>query len=118
MNMIGKIVLAGGMAAVLGCASSPVSFERSSTPVPPQGYKVIGSDVTGTSDQYWFLGLGGSLSPQQHAAYKSAMGRASGADALVGMSIESHGFIFFPFFAMHRISVTGTPVKFNPPTQN
>ena len=115
MKSASMMIAAGVLAAVCGCATSPVAFKSSSVPVPPQGFTVTGSDVTGTSDQIWVLGLGGSMSAQQHKAYKSALGNANGADALVGMSIEEHGFAFFPFFFMNTIRVTGTPVKFNPP---
>ena len=111
-----KIVMAAGcLVAVLGCTTSPVAFKESSVPVPSRGYTVTGSDVTGESSQMWVFGFGGSLATQQHRAYKMALGNANGADALVGMSIEQHGFAFFPFFMKNTISVTGTPVKFNPP---
>lgn len=101
------------MAIVSGCASSPVCFKQSSAPVPPQGYTITGSEVTGTSDQFWVLGFGGSLELQQIRAYRDAMAKAQQADALVAMSIERHQFFFFPFFMRESISVTGTPVKFN-----
>ncbi len=117
MKSMKKLAWVGCLAAVCGCATTPVAFEKSSTPIPPQGYTVVGSDVTGSSDQIWVLGLGGSLSSQQHKAYKTALGRASGADALVGMSIERHVFTFPPIFVMSSISVTGTPVKINPPLE-
>jgi len=103
------------LAAACGCATSPVAFMSESVPVPPQGYTVTGSDVTGTSDQVWVFGMGGSLATQQHKAYKSALATANGADALVGMSIENSSFFALPFFMMSTIRVTGTPVKFNPP---
>ena len=115
MMKMSKVLAAGIFAATCGCATSPVAFKQSSVPIPPQGYTVTGSDVTGSSDQIWVFGLGGSLSTQQHKAYKAALGLANGADALVGMSIEQHGLVAFPFFMMSTISVTGTPVKFNPP---
>ena len=111
-----KMALAlGCLVTVCGCMTSPVSFKSESAPVPPQGYVVMGSDVTGSSEQVWVFGLGGSLSAQQHKAYKSALGNANGADALVGMSIEQSSFNALPFFMMSTIHVTGTPVKFNPP---
>ena len=109
------MVAAGIIAATCGCSTSPVAFKESSVPVPMQGFTVTGSDVTGSSDQIWVFGPGGSLSTQQHKAYKAALGLANGADALVGMSIEQHGVVVLPFFVMSTISVTGTPVKFNPP---
>lgn len=109
-----KMIAAAGLAALCGCTTGPVAFKTSSTPIPVQGYTVTGSDVSGESSQVWVFGLGGSLDAQQHKAYKAAMGRANGADALVGMSIESHGIMIPPFFAKSTISVTGTPVKFNP----
>ena len=110
-----KKLMIVALAAACGCATSPVAFKSESVPVPPQGYTVTGSDVTGSSDQIWVFGLGGSLAVQQHKAYKSALAAANGADALVGMSIENSSFCVFPFFMMSTIQVTGTPVKFNPP---
>ena len=111
-----KMVLAAGfLAVVCGCSTSPVAFKSQSAPVPPQGYTVMGSDVTGSSEQIWVFGLGGALSAQQHKAYKTALGNANGADALVGMSIEHSTFNALPFFVMSTVQVTGTPVKFNPP---
>ena len=115
MRKLMMMVSAGCVAALCGCATSPVAFKASSAPVPLQGYTVTGSDVSATTSQVWVLGLGGSLSQQQHEAFKTALGKANGADALVGMSIERHGFFFPPLFMMSSISVTGTPVKFNPP---
>ena len=113
MKKLTMIMVAGAVAAICGCATSPVAFKSESAPVPPQGYTVMGSDVTGTSDQIWVFGFGGSLSTQMHTAYKSALGNANGADALVGMSIEQSSLTAFPFFMMSTIRVTGTPVKFN-----
>ena len=110
-----KMMLAMGCLAVAGCMTSPVEFKSQSAPVPPQGYTVMGSDVTGTSEQIWVFGFGGALSAQQHKAYKTALGNANGADALVGMSIEHSSFNVLPFFMMSTSRVTGTPVKFNPP---
>ena len=101
------------MIAAAGCACSPVRFLESSAPIPAQGYTVIGSEVTGTSDQIWVFGFGGSMELQQARAYRDAMAKAQQADALVAMSIETHVFNFIPFFARQDISVTGTPVKFN-----
>ena len=113
MKTVKILAVAAGMAAVCGCMTSPVSFKAASAPVPPQGYTVMGSDVTGTSEQIWVFGFGGALSAQQHKAYKTAIGNANGADALVGMSIEHSSFNALPFFMMSTIRVTGTPVKFN-----
>ena len=117
MKRLIPIVMIGITLAFAGCTTGPVAFKPSSVPVPPQGYTVTGSDVTGESTQIWVFGFGGSLSTQQHKAYKAAMGLANGADALVGMSIEQHSFVFPPFFVNSIISVTGTPVKFNPPVR-
>lgn len=101
------------LSAMTGCMSSPVSFKSSSAPVPAQGYTIVGSEVTGTSEQIWVFGFGGSMELQQARAYRDAMAKAHQADALVAMSIENHVFTFFPFFARREISITGTPVKFN-----
>lgn len=100
------------IALATGCRSRPIVFKQSSAPVPAQGYTIVGSEVTGTSEQIWVLGFGGSMELQQARAYRDAMAKAQHADALVAMSIEYHSFMFFPFFMRDEISVTGTPVKF------
>ena len=115
MKVVKALAALGCLTMVYGCSTSPIAFKQSSVPIPPQGYTVAGSDVTGTSDQIWVFGLGGTLATHQHKAYKAALGVANGADALVGMSIEQHGLYALPFFVKSTISVTGTPVKFNPP---
>jgi len=109
MNVVGVVAVACAMA---GCASSPVRFLESSAPVPPQGYTVVGSEVTGTSDQVWVFGIGGSTDLQQSRAFRDAMAKSQKADALVSMSIEEHWVNVF-FFARKTTSVTGVPVKFN-----
>ena len=112
-KLICTLVGAGALSLMTGCISSPVSFKTSSAPVPPQGYAIVGSEVTGTSEQIWVFGFGGSMELQQARAYRDAMAKAQQADALVAMSIETHVFSFFPFFTRQEISITGTPVKFN-----
>jgi len=114
MNKIKMAVVSCGLALATGCATEPVvCFKSSSAPVPAQGYTVIGSDVEGTSDQLWVLGIGGDVSKShQHTALKQALGKAVGADALVGMTIDTHHYGFVPFFWVQSTRVTGTPVKF------
>ena len=108
------MVLAVGVALMVGCSTGPVTFKECSVPMVHSGYTVCGSDVSGYSEQIWVFGMGGSLNgQQQHNAYRQAIGHAQGADALVGMSIESSTCSVFPFFIMQKITVTGTPVKFN-----
>lgn len=111
---IQMLILPVAAMALLGCATSPVTFKESSCPVPPSGYTVCGSDVTGTSDQVWAFGMGGSFDgQQQHRAFREALGHAQGADALIGMSIEQSSVAILPFFMMSKVTVSGTPVKFN-----
>ena len=98
--------------AMTGCSTSSLRFLESSTPVPASGYTIVGSEVTGTSDQIWVLGIGGSTDLQQSRAYRDALAKAQKADALVSMSIEEH-WVNVLFFAKKVLSVTGTPVKFN-----
>lgn len=113
-----KAVVAASLMCAYGCATSPVAFKESSVPVPPQGYTVVGSDVSGSCDQIYVFGLGGSLTTsQQHKAYKDAISQAHGADALVGMCIDESMFWCPPFFVTRITRVTGTPVKFNPPAK-
>ena len=61
MKKVKMAAVAAGLAALCGCATGPVAFKASSAPVPAYGYTVMGSDVTGTSDQIWVFGFGGSL---------------------------------------------------------
>ena len=56
-----KMMVAAGCLAVTGCMTSPVAFKSESAPVPPQGYTVMGSDVTGSSEQIWVFGFGGDI---------------------------------------------------------
>ena len=106
-------VLCGTIAmAMTGCSTSSLRFLESSAPVPDSGYTIVGSEVTGTSDQIWVLGIGGSTDLQQSRAYRDALAKAQKADALVSMSIEEH-WVNVLFFAKKVLSVTGTPVKFN-----
>ena len=108
------MALAFGVVMMAGCSTVPVAFKECSVPMVDAGYTVCGSDVSGSSEQVWVFGLGGSLDgQQQYSAYRQAIGHAQGADALVGMSVESSSCFAFPFFIMRRITVTGTPVKFN-----
>jgi len=112
-----KIALAASVclaaAGLSGCFTSPVSFESCSVPVPATGFSVCGSDVEGTHDRIWVFGIGGTLSESpQHIAYKSALGKANGADALVGMTIDEQSVFVIPFFSLVRTRVVGTPVKF------
>ena len=44
MKKLTMIMVAGAVAAICGCATSPVAFKSESAPVPPQGYTVMGSD--------------------------------------------------------------------------
>lgn len=107
-----------GLALVCGCATGPVAFKRSSVPIPPQGYTVCGADVTETSTQVWVLGFGGAdAGSQQHIAYKRALARAGGADGLVAMCIDQNTLGINPIFMKVTTTVTGTPVKFNPPAK-
>lgn len=118
MKKLVKVALVASVMGMSGCATSPVAFKQSSAPVPPQGYTVVGSDVSGSCDQIYVFGLGGSLgTSQQHKAYKDAISRAHGADALVGMCIDESMFWLPPFFVTRITRVTGTPVKFNPPVK-
>lgn len=103
---------AAALVGLTGCVSSPIRFMESSAPVPDSGYQVVGSEVTGTSDQIWVFGIGGSTDLQQSRAFRDAMAKSQKADALVSMSIEEHWINIF-FFSRKTISVTGTPVKFN-----
>jgi len=113
MNKIMKLAAGGALAVALtGCATGPVAFLPSSAPVPEKGYTVAGSEVTGTSDQVWVFGIGGSTELQQARALRDAMAKSQKADALVSMSIEQHYVNVF-LFARKTISVTGIPVTFN-----
>lgn len=112
-KLICTLVGIGTLSLMTGCISSPVCFKTSSAPVPPHGYTIVGSEVTGTNEQIWVFGFGGSMELQQARAYRDAMAKSQQADALIAMSIENHVFSFFTFFTRREISITGTPAKFN-----
>ncbi|MGN0832909.1 MAG: hypothetical protein ACI4RD_04575 [Kiritimatiellia bacterium] len=113
MKQIMSVAAAGLLAVALtGCASSPVRFLESSAPIPANGYTIAGSEVTGTSDQVWVFGIGGSTGLQQTRAFRDAMSKSQKADALISMSIEEH-LVNVLFFTRKTISVTGIPVIFN-----
>ena len=115
MTLFAKSIAAGVFCICAGCATSPAWFEPSSSPVPQNGYTVCGSEVYGTSEQFWVLGLGGSASgSEQSRALREAMGKAPGADALVNMAIDVNKLFIPPFFMRMTTRVTGIPVKFNP----
>ncbi len=104
--------------AFAGCTTTPVWFEPSSAPVPPEGYTIHGLEVSGASSQIWVFGLGGNASDSgQRRAYRDAMAQAPGADALVSMCIDQSSVCVFPFFMQVTTRVTGTPVKFNTPAK-
>ena len=110
-----RLLAFGVLAACSGCATYPVWFEPSSSPVPQSGYTVCGSEVFGTCEQYWVFGLGGSASgSDQSRALREAMGKAPGADAIINMAVDVNKFVFPPFFMRTTTRVTGIPVKFNP----
>ncbi|MGN0852336.1 MAG: hypothetical protein ACI4Q3_03050 [Kiritimatiellia bacterium] len=113
MKKIMSVAAIGMLAVALtGCVSGPIRFLASSAPIPPSGYTVAGSEVTGTSDQIWVFGIGGSTGLQQTRAFRDAMAKSQKADALVSMSIEEHN-VNVIFFSRKTISVTGVPVTFN-----
>lgn len=114
MNMNKMMMVIGLVALLTGCQTTSAWFVESTAPIPPKGYTVLGGKpVTGKHKQIWFLGIGGSLSPQQPQALADAMSEApKGTDALITVSIEEHFFSLL-LYASKTISMTGTPVKFN-----
>ena len=100
--------------ALSGCFSSPVTFVTSSVPVEQDKYTVLADEVNGSHTQVQWLfftfGLGGS--GQRHAL-RDALRQVPGADALVGMAVDSETFMLVPFVlpTFDKTRVTGTPVK-------
>lgn len=100
--------------ALSGCFSSPVTFVTSSVPIAQDKYTVLADEVNGTHTQvHWLFftfGLGGS--GQRHAL-RDALRQVPGADALVGMAVDSESFILVPVVLpmFDKTRVTGTPVK-------
>lgn len=105
-----------------GCLTQPQAFVTSSVPMEQGKYTVLGEEVRGTSTQVMWLfftfGEGGSV--QRHAL-DDALSHVDGADGLTAMAVDSETFsllpttlIPFPIFpTFYKVTVTGTPVRFN-----
>lgn len=101
-----------------GCVSRPVTYVASSKPVEQGKYSVLGPEVTGSYRQmsilFFSFGLPGS---SQARAVGDALEQVPGADALVGMAVDTEVFEILPFLCpiigCYSTKVTGTPVKTN-----
>ena len=110
------LVLVAGLA--YGCVSRPIAYVASSLPVEQGKYSVLGPEVTGSYRQMSFLffsfGLPGS---SQSRAVNDALEQVPGANALVGMAVDTEVFEILPFLCpiigFYSTKVTGTPVKMN-----
>ena len=99
-----------------GCVSRPVTYVASSKPVGQGKYSVLGPEVTGSYRQmsilFFSFGLPGS---SQARAVTDALEQVPGADALVGMAVDTEVFEILPFLCpiigCYSTKVTGTPVK-------
>ena len=108
------LALVGCMA--FGCVSRPVTYVASSIPLEQGRYSVLGPVVTGSYRQmsilFFSFGLPGST---QNRAVTDALEQVPGADALVGMAVDTEVFEILPFLCpiigCYSTKVTGTPVK-------
>ena len=108
------LMLVAGLA--YGCVSRPVTYVASSVPVEQGKYSVLGPEVTGSYSQmsllFFSFGLPGS---SQNRAVNDALEQVPGADALVGMAVDTEVFEILPFLCpiigFYSTKVTGTPVK-------
>lgn len=101
-----------------GCVSRPIAYVASSIPVEQGKYSVLGPEVTGSYSQmsilFFSFGLPGS---SQNRAVSDALEQVPGADALIGMAVDTEVFEILPFLCpiigFYSTKVTGTPVKTN-----
>jgi len=122
MKKIAKFAVLAALAMSAGCLSQPSSFVTSSVPMEQGKYTVLGDEVQGSSTQvlWLFFSFGASGSVQRHAL-ESALLQVDGADGLTSMAVDSETFsllpttiVSFPLLPMfYRVTVTGTPVRFN-----
>lgn len=111
---LSALALVSGLA--YGCVSRPVAYVASSVPVEQGKYSVLGPEVTGSYRQisilFFSFGLPGS---SQARAVNDALEQVPGADALVGMAVDTEVFEILPFLCpiigCYSTKVTGTPVK-------
>lgn len=108
---LGAALVAAAM--ITGCTTSPQNFVHASKPVEQGKYTVLGKEVEGTDTQVSVLGFGISRpgSPQRRA-YKTALSKAAGADALVEMAVDYQTINLWWVYVL-TTRVTGTPVKTN-----
>jgi len=77
---------------------------------------VLGPEVTGSYRQVSFLFFSfGKAGSSQWRAVSDALEQVDGADALIGMAVDTETFEILPFLCpiigFYSTKVTGTPVK-------
>lgn len=105
--------LAAVLAACLttSCVSA-VDLLDATTPLVPGAYTELG-EASGSSSGFSVFLLQFGASDSIASARDEALA-ASGADALVRVSVESRDFHLLNLFGMHRATVRGTAVKRSP----
>ena len=112
-KIIGIGVAAVVAAMIAGCTTQPQNFVHASKPVEQGRYTVLGKEVEGSDTQVSVLGFGiGRPGSGQRRAYKAALGKAAGADALVEMAVDYQTINLWWVYVL-TTRVTGTPVKTN-----
>lgn len=112
-KIIGIGVAAAVAAMIAGCTTMPQNFVHASKPIEQGKYTVLGKEVEGTDTQVSVLGYGlGFPGSVQRRAYKKALDKAVGADALVEMAVDYQTINLWLVYVL-TTRVTGTPVKTN-----
>ena len=97
------------MVGMAGCMTVPSSFVDKSKPMDK--YEVVGKEVAGSFTQVSVFGFGSSLGESgQREAYKAALKKAPGADALIEMAVDVSD-VNAIWVHILTTKVTGTPVK-------
>ncbi len=114
MKKIMGVAAAAVIAAMItGCTTLPQNFVHASKPMEQGKYTVLGKEVEGTDTQVSVLGFGvGRPGSPQRRAYKTALSKAVGADALVEMAVDYQTINLWWVYVL-TTRVTGTPVKTN-----
>ena len=122
MKILTVVAALFALVATTGCLTQPHSFVTSSIPMEQGKYTVLGEEVRGSSTQvmWLFFTFGPRGSVQRHAL-DDALRQVDGADGLTAMAVDSETFSLLPttlvpfpvFPTFYKITVTGTPVRFN-----
>ena len=98
------------LGSLVGCMRSPGGISQSTTPIEGRPYTILG-EAYGAKTQYHILGVipTGAANVLQEAVDEAK--RASGADALIDVTVEDY-YKNFVVFSSTTMEVHGKAIKF------